>query len=143
MTKKELLERLKIQPECLFSLKQVITLIEGIDDEQQENYAVVDKTSLVNDLINSIESSLRDMQLNNWIDYNSVVLNILNNKVYIQSIELNKVSILYQIRSEIIEFFDTQKISFVENKKDKEQEISDDNEEEYYVGDADGIVPEQ
>lgn len=144
MKKNELLERLKIQPDCLFSLKQVITMIEGIDDEPHDAFAPVDKTTLVNDLINIIESSLRDMQMKNWVDYDNIVISILHNKVFVQSMELNKSAILYQIRSEMIDFFESAKVSFVENQDDRNEQVTDDNnEEEFYVGDADGIIPEQ
>jgi len=128
MNKQELLEKLRSQPDCFFSLQQTIKLVEEIDDYgPQETIEEIPKATLINGLISAISKKLESNNKKAIIDPDKSVFAIYNNKVFLEDYEINTTLLNFEVRTAVVEFFEDLKVKFV---KPEEQEV------EYVAGDG-------
>lgn len=103
MNKQKLLQTLTNQPDCFFSLQQVISLITSIDSEEKES-EIKNKNKIVQKLIKHIEENLKFT--GQLINQENTKYSILGNRINIDSVELNQEFMFFKIREEIVTFFD-------------------------------------
>ena len=103
MNKQKLLLTLTNQPDCFFSLQQVISLITSIDSEEKES-EIKNKNKIVQKLIKHIEENLKFT--GQLINQENTKYSILGNRINIDSVELNQEFMFFKIREEIVTFFD-------------------------------------
>jgi len=132
MKKQEIVEKLKLYPDCLFTLSHVKELVDSIEDNV--NITKLENTSVINDLLNHIEKTLVSLSVKSLVDQESITYKTIQNKLYIDNMELNTEGIRFQIRSAVIEFFDNLQITFISQVNSEKE--NDEHEEEFHVGEA-------
>ena len=123
MNKQKLLQTLTNQPDCFFSLQQVISLITSIDSEENES-EIKNKNKIVQKLIKHIEENLKFT--GQLINQENTKYSILGNRINIDSVELNQEFMFFKIREEIVTFFD--KIDGDVEKNDSPEYVQSINE---------------
>jgi len=96
MTKQQTIDTLKLQLPCFYSLEQVITLIEGIEESATVPLGFTDEQR--DELVNSIADEIADLGMDVVADYD---LSMSYNEVEIDSIDFNTSTIRDAVESAI------------------------------------------
>jgi hypothetical protein len=144
MEKQTLLENLKNQPDCFYSLAQVISLIESMNVSQKETeFSDKLKVTILKKLIKHLDENL-SFNSTSIIDNDSVKFGIYGNRIHLENIVVNTTNIQFSVREQIVSFFDKLNVEILEKTDatpDNEliasgNDVLYDDEVEYTAGDA-------